>query len=57
MSAPPSVQVQTEANYYAAQQELPQGFSLTVFQKDATNWHQWQRLCIWLHITPDIQVI
>ena len=28
-----------------------------MFKKDVTAWRQWQRLCSWLHITPDLEGI
>ena len=56
-SAPPSAHVKATANYYASQQAISKGLSLTVFKKDATTWSQWQRFFSWLQITSDFQGI
>ena len=34
-----------------------QGFSATVFKKDATAWRQWRRFCSWPQISPDLKDI
>ena len=57
MSTPPAILVQAAANYHATQQAITQGSSTTVFNKDATAWHQWRRFCSWLQIAPDLEGI
>ena len=49
--------VQDAAKYYDAQQAITQGFSDTIFNKNATAWCQWQHLCSCLKISPNLKDI
>ena len=56
-TALPSICVQAEVDFHAAQQDLTHGFSYTIYQKDSNAWCQWHKFCSWLHIPTNLQGI
>ena len=55
--APPSVRIQSAADYYAAQQALVRVISTSVFKKDTCARNQWRQFYGWMHVAPDLHGI